>query len=221
MINFIQWVYSLPCYIWISAHLLIGILIGINYRYFVARHVWKKHQREDRPDSGSCWCRTSSYSPFISSGDWVAFATWTSPITWPIHLPIAIIVLACLAYAKILKFFYTLGQKGALRTFAHFRDEGALRKELEKVTKSYEEEKRERVRFAGLRDECEKTIGGLRNEIFQLKAKKPDDVRFEELMERTDKTITELDKHAPGAVQCHGCGVWLDEPDKQHYCKGG
>lgn len=222
MIDFIKWVFELPCYIWIPTYAFIGALIGINYRYFLARHVWKEHQQEDRPDSGSCWCRDSSYHAFISAGDWVAFATWSAMITWPIHLPIALVILIFIFYAKILRFFYMLGQKGAQRTFAHFRDEATLRTELEKVTKSYEEEKRERLRFAGLRDECEKTIGTLRNEVFQLKAKKPDDVRFEELMDRTDKTITELDKHAPGAVQCDKCSVWIEDPTKpQHYCKGG
>jgi hypothetical protein len=221
MIDFVRWAFSLPCHIWMPVYFLIGVLIGINYRFFVARHVWKKHQQEDRPERGNCWCVDSTHHVFISAGDWAAFATWSAPITWPIHLPIALVILVFLTYAKFLRFFHLLGQKGAQRTFAHFKDEAELRKELERITKFYDEEKRERQRYAGLRDDCEKTIGALRNEIFQLKAKKPDDVRFEELMKKTDETIKELDKHAPGAVQCPKCEVWLDDPDRpQHYCKG-
>lgn len=222
MINFVHWFFNLPYYIWVPTYALIGVLLGINYRFFLARHFWIKHQSECRPERADCWCRIGDFNPFIGPGEFVSIAIWTAPFTWPIHIPIALLILVFKAYAAMLRLSHSFAQKGAIRTFAHFRDEAALRKELGKVTKSYEEEKRERLRFAGLRDECEKTIGTLREEVFQLKAKKPDDVRFEELMQRTDKTITELDKHAPGAIQCDKCSVWIEDPSKpQHYCKGG
>lgn len=199
MQSYIDWALALPRYITIPIYLFIGVLVGINYRFFIARHVWKKHQAEDRPEKG-CWCATSAYTPFISFGDFVAFGTWTAPISWPIHLPIGLVVFLFRSYGGTLRFFHNLAQKGAKKMFLQHQTEKELRKELEEVTKSYEMEKRERERYAGLRDECEKTISSLNSQITQFKAKKPDDIRFDELMDKSAKLIDRADARMPGEV---------------------
>lgn len=202
--TFIEWALGLPLHIKILVYALIGVLIGINYRFFFARHLWVKHQSEERPEKGSCWCKVNDYAPLLTLGDLVSVAIWTAPFLWPIHFPIALIVLVFKSYSAILRFFHGLAQKGAKRLFLDLQTEKELRERLEEVTKFYEGEKRERQRYAGLRDECEKTISTLRGEIDQLKAKKPDDVRFEELMDRSAKLLDRAGESGDSVcVQCN------------------
>ena len=176
MLNFIQWYSSLPYTISIPVYLLVGIVAGLNYRFFFARHLWVRHQREARPEKADCWCAESGYSSLITRGDFVVLGIWTAPLLWPIHLPVALIILTFCTYGKLLRLIHGFAQRGARGMLEHIRTENELRSSLkdalsrlesakmgmERCGKNWQESMKEasdlRCLLAKLRSDTEKNV---------------------------------------------------------------
>jgi hypothetical protein len=196
MISFIAWFFSQPLYVCISIYALIGILVGINLRVFMARHLWTVHQRERRHHNGDCWCSYDfpDYPP--SRGDWVTLAIWTAPFIWPIAFAVSLMVIPIMLYAKILGFVHSLVQKGARKMLEEHRSLNDLRKaysDLESKYKASVSAQEDQVRWT---ETQMKRADAAEAELKNLKAaetaKSDADARVDRVLERSQKLLDEI-----------------------------
>lgn len=193
MADFVRWFFSLPTHQWVLIYAVIGLVIGVNLRFILSRHLWVKHKTDDRGEVRNCWCvETNPSNPCISRGDFFALGIYTAPILWPLAAVVMVFILPFYWYGKILGLIHRFAQKGAKRLCEEIHTEKELREELFSLRRRHEEILASHKRIvADLQERAQKAEGELK------KRKEDPNYRVDKKLEESQKILDEMDRREP------------------------
>ena len=173
---------SQPLYMWITEHLIIGTVIGLNIKFFTARHLWNKHKVTDNYsyECLNCWCGVNGVLALP-----IFAAMWAAPVLWPLTIAVAVVfVLPFMLYSKALEFVNNFAIKAPKR-----KHDAIVSKHAEEMAEMYR-----------VRNELMTKVGSLVVELAKLKEdshihqETDADKRVDQKLAESQKILEEIDK---------------------------